>query len=125
MLDPQRQRKRRGWKREDRGQKGRGQLSLGFPPSILDLQSSILSSCLLCVSVPLWLPLLLEQGLDVGVGVERLQVVELLADADELDRQIQLLLDAEDGPALGRAVQFGQDNAGTPDRLLEHLRLGD
>src|SRR4051812_36022231 len=41
-----------------------------------------------------------EQRLDVGVGVERLQVVELLADADVLHRQAELLLDAEDRPAL-------------------------
>ena len=37
----------------------------------------------------------------------------------------ELPLDAENGPALGRAVQLGQDDAGALDRLLEHLRLGD
>src|SRR5438270_7458544 len=37
-----------------------------------------------------------EQRLDVGVGVEGLEVVELLADADELDGQVELLLDGED-----------------------------
>ena len=53
-----------------------------------------------------------EERFDVGLRVERLQVVELLADADELDRQAELLLDAEDRAALGGAVELGQDDAG-------------
>src|ERR1051326_7713802 len=67
----------------------------------------------------------LKQFLDVIVGVENLQVVELLAHADELDRQVELFLDAEDRASLGGAVELGQDDASAVDRLLEHLGLGD
>src|SRR5262245_10743093 len=66
-----------------------------------------------------------EERFDVGVRVEYLQVVELLADADELHRQPELLLDGEDRPALGRAVKLGQDDASTLNRLLELLCLRD
>src|SRR5262249_40591636 len=63
-----------------------------------------------------------EQRLDVLLRIERLQILELLADADELHRQIELALDAEDGAALGGAVELCEDDAGTLDRLLELLR---
>jgi hypothetical protein len=57
------------------------------------------------------------------VGMERLQRVELLADADQLDRA------AGDGPhrqrrtAAGVAVDAGQHDAGDGKTLVE--RLGD
>ncbi len=59
-------------------------------------------------------PLLLlrEQRLDEGLGLERAQVVDALADADVADRQRQLLGQGEDHPALGGAVQLGQRQAG-------------
>src|SRR5947209_6872121 len=66
-----------------------------------------------------------EQGLDVLIRIERLEVFELFADADELDRQIELACDAEDGAALGRAVELGEDDAGTLNGLLELLGLDD
>src|SRR5271166_5093438 len=53
----------------------------------------------------------LKQTLDIHVRVEEFQIVEALTDADELHWQIELALDAEDGAALGRTVEFGQDNA--------------
>src|SRR6266511_1782346 len=74
---------------------------------------------------PILLTPLLEQGLDVGVGVERFEVFELLADADELYRQADLAFDAEDGAALRRAIQLRQDDPRTLYRLLEVLRLDD
>src|SRR2546430_2103361 len=67
----------------------------------------------------------LEQGIDIRLGIEDFQVLELLADADELDRQAGLLLDAEDRSSLGGAVELGQDDAGAFDGLLEVLGLGD
>src|SRR5262245_59307656 len=51
---------------------------------------------------------LLEQGLNVRLGIKRGQVVELFADAHELDRQAELLFDAENRTAFGRAVELRQ-----------------
>src|SRR5262245_39055361 len=59
-----------------------------------------------------------KERLYVAVGVERFEVVELLADADELHRQAELLLDGEDGAALGRAVALGQDDPATLHAFL-------
>src|SRR5262249_35893859 len=59
-----------------------------------------------------------EQGLDIGFRVERLQVFELFADADETHWQSELLLDREDRAALGSAVELGEDDARAVDRLL-------
>src|SRR4051812_11759223 len=56
---------------------------------------------------------LLEQRLHVRLRVERLQVVHALANADVLHRQVELLLDREDRPALGGAVELGQHDART------------
>src|SRR5687768_18575589 len=66
-----------------------------------------------------------EQRLHVRVRIEQLQVLRLFADADELHRQVELLLDAEDRAPLGGAVELGQDDAGALHRFLEHLRLDD
>src|SRR5262249_41609402 len=48
--------------------------------------------------------LLVEQRLDVGLWIEYFQIFRLLADADELDRQVELLLDAEDSAPFRGAV---------------------
>ena len=48
------------------------------------------------------------------VRVERAQVLELLADADQLDRDPELVGDRERDAALGRAVELGEDDPVTP-----------
>ena len=50
--------------------------------------------------------LLHKQRLNIRFRVKRLHVFELLADADELDRQAELLLDGEHRAAFRRAVQL-------------------
>src|SRR5262249_23256910 len=70
-------------------------------------------------------PSLREQRLDIPLRIERLEVFELLADADELDGQTELVLDAENGAALGGAVELGADDAAAVRGLLELLGLGD
>src|SRR6266849_6147702 len=69
------------------------------------------------------LRLLPEQGVHEGLRVEDLEVVDLLADPDQLDRYPQLLVDPDRDAALGGAVELGQHEAGEPDRLVEHARL--
>ena len=44
------------------------------------------------------------------VGVERAQVLELLADADQLDRDAELVGDRQRDAALGGAVELGEDD---------------
>ena len=43
-----------------------------------------------------------------SVGVERTQIVELLADPDQLHRNPEFARDRERDPALGGAIQLGQ-----------------
>src|SRR6478609_4318450 len=57
------------------------------------------------------------------VGVERAQVLERLADADELDRDAELAGDGQGDPALGGAVELGEDDPVDRDRLGEQLGL--
>src|SRR3954453_18457936 len=64
-----------------------------------------------------------DDGVDEGLGVEGREVVGTLAQADELDRHTELALDRDDDPALGRAVELGQDDARHVDRLGEDLGL--
>ena len=56
-------------------------------------------------------------------GTELLEPVELLADADELDRHAGDLLDRQGRAAAGVAVELGQDDAVELERVVE--RLGD
>ena len=51
--------------------------------------------------------------LDKSVGVEQFEIVDLLADADVLDRQVHHLADRQDDPSLGRAVELGEDQSRT------------
>ena len=60
-----------------------------------------------------------EQGGHERVGVERQEVADLLADADEADGHLERVLDGEDDAALGGRVELGQDDPGQPDRLVE------
>ena len=55
---------------------------------------------------------LLEQRIHELVGVERLDVVGLLAEADELDGQVNLVAHADDDAALGGAVELGEKEIG-------------
>src|SRR4051812_48315683 len=55
--------------------------------------------------------------------VERAEVVELLADADELDRQAELVRDRDRNAALCAAVELRQDDAGDARRFLEQPGL--
>src|SRR3954453_14577331 len=64
-----------------------------------------------------------EQCAGEVVGVERTQIVELLADADQLHRDAQLAGDRERDPALRGAVELGQDDAVDRHRLREELGL--
>ena len=66
-----------------------------------------------------------KQRLDKGIGVEWLEVVEGLADADEFDGQVDRLADGDDDAPLGGAVELGQDHAGAADALGEDLGLAD
>src|SRR5439155_1719917 len=50
---------------------------------------------------------------------------DALADADQLDRHLQLAHDPHDDAALGGAVELRQRDAGEADRLVEHARLGE
>jgi hypothetical protein len=52
------------------------------------------------------------------VGAERVEVFGLLADADEVDRQVECCLgDGDEHAALGRAVELGHDEAGDAGRI--------
>ena len=57
------------------------------------------------------------------VRVERAQVVETLADADQLHRQAELVGDRDGDPALRRAVELRQRDAGDAGGLAEEARL--
>src|SRR5262249_30064914 len=59
------------------------------------------------------------------VRVERPQILELLADSDQLDGNAELVGDGQRDAALGRAVELGEDDSGDPDGLAEELRLAD
>lgn len=66
-----------------------------------------------------------EHGLDEGGRVKGLEVVDLLADADQLDGDAQGVLDVKDDAAFGGAVQFGQDQTGDIGCLVEGFSLRD
>ena len=56
----------------------------------------------------------LKQRLRELFGVEGLQIVRLLAEADEFDGQAEFLLDRHDHAAFARAVELGHNQAGAP-----------
>src|ERR1700735_1466727 len=55
---------------------------------------------------------LVEEGVDIGLGVEGNEVVDFFAGADETDGKIQFAGDGHDDAAFGGAVELGQDDAG-------------
>src|SRR3954451_12098943 len=64
-----------------------------------------------------------HQGPGEVVSVERAQVLERLADADQLHGDAELARDGERDAALRRAVELGQDDAVDRHGLGEELRL--
>ena len=70
-------------------------------------------------------PLGLEQGREERLGIKGFEVLHPLAHADELDRDLMLVGpdDAQDDAALGRAVEFGEDNPAEWQGFLEELGL--
>ncbi len=66
-----------------------------------------------------------EQRRHERVGVERQEVVGLLAHPDEPDRDAELLLDREHDAALRGRVELRQHDAGEPHRGVERLGLGE
>src|SRR5579885_2205128 len=62
---------------------------------------------------------ILQQGVDEGAGVEWLEILDLLAGSQEIDRNLELANDRKDRTTLRRAVDLRQDQAGHPGRLLE------
>src|SRR4051794_19697160 len=67
----------------------------------------------------------LQQRAGEVVGVERAQVLERLADPDQLHRHAELLRDCERDPALGGPVELGEHDAVDVDRVTEHHRLAE
>src|SRR5919204_1183278 len=65
-----------------------------------------------------------EQAGDEPRGLELLQVVDLLPDADEDDGRLDLGNRGQGSPALCGAVQLRDDDAGDADGVVERLRLG-
>jgi hypothetical protein len=65
----------------------------------------------------------LKQRLRELFRIERLQIVRLLAETDELDRQAEFLLDRHDHAAFARAVELGHDEAGERHGLVKFARL--
>ena len=57
--------------------------------------------------------------------LERNEIADRLAEADELDRDGELGLDGEDDAALGRAVELGQHDAGDLRCVAELACLGE
>src|SRR5579883_1302077 len=66
-----------------------------------------------------------EEGLGVGVGVEGDEVVDLLAGADEADRQAKFAGNGHDDAAFGGAVELGEDDAGDADGAGKFAGLGE
>ena len=55
---------------------------------------------------------LIEERVDVGLGIEWDQVVDFFAGADEADRQVQFAGDGYDDAAFGGTIEFGEHDAG-------------
>ena len=55
--------------------------------------------------------------------IERTQILQRLADPDQLDRDAELVGDRERDAALVGAVELGEDDARDVDGLAEQLRL--
>jgi len=64
-----------------------------------------------------------EQGIHEFAGLEGSKIFGFLANADEADRQRQLLRNREHHAALGGAIEFGQRDAGDIDRFVKAAGL--
>src|SRR5215813_12744145 len=64
-----------------------------------------------------------EQGVDELRGLEGLEILDALSDADQLAEKLQLPDDPDHDAAPGRAVELGQAHAGQPYCLMERLSL--
>ncbi len=74
---------------------------------------------------PQRLLIFLEQRIDERARLEQGEVFGLLADADVLDRQANLLANRHDHAAAGRAVELGQNQPGALHRVGEMPGLAD
>ena len=63
-----------------------------------------------------------DERLDVFLRVERLEIVDALAEADVLHRHAQLLRDGNADAAFGRAVELRQDDARQTRRLASSTK---
>src|SRR5258707_10595879 len=66
---------------------------------------------------------LVEEGSRVRFGVEGNHIVNLFAGADEADRQPEFAGNRNDDAALGRAIQFGENNSRDANSARELARL--
>src|SRR5262245_63815755 len=69
--------------------------------------------------------LLVKERMSELPGVERAQVLEPLAHADQLHRDAELAGDRERDPALRGPVELRQHNAADPDYVTERARLAE
>jgi len=66
---------------------------------------------------------LVEKRVGVGFRVEGNHVVDLLAGANEADGQAQFARDGDNDAALGRAIEFRENDSGDANRGSEFARL--
>src|SRR5580693_3859640 len=64
-----------------------------------------------------------DQGTGEVVRRERRQIVDALAEADEMHRHFEPLRDGDQNAAAGGAVELGHDEAGDADDFAENLDL--
>src|SRR5215813_9081153 len=76
-------------------------------------------------SFAILIPQPFEHRFDELVGVENREVLGLLADPHEFDRQPELLADRHDHAPLGGPIDLGQHDAGTLYRFGKTARLAD
>src|SRR5579862_7162927 len=74
-------------------------------------------------SAALIAPPLVEEGIDIGLGVEGNEVVDFFAGADEANREIEFAGDGDDDSAFGGAVELGEHDAGDAGMAPEFARL--
>src|SRR5438445_4118249 len=60
-----------------------------------------------------------EQRFDEGVRIERPQVLDAFSDPDVAHRQLHLVADSDDDPALRRTVELGEHDSGDADARVE------
>ncbi len=64
-----------------------------------------------------------DQGPGKRARVERLQIIDALADADKLDRRVGRLSDGHQHAPPGSAVELGHDYPGNTDGVSEDILL--